>query len=281
MDQEFLIRRMKEDEIQIALDWACQEGWNPGLNDRQCFYQADPNGFFIGLLNGKPIAVGSAVVYDHTFAFCGLYIVDPEFRQKGYGIQLTHARLNYVGNRITGIDGVLNNVSKYERIGYVPAHKNTRYELTSSFSLPLAPKIIDVHTLPFKQLEAFDRLYFPAQRSAFLRAWISQPHSYALGYLDNQDLRGYGVIRPCFNGYKIGPLFAASPMIARVLFESLCSQCQKGPIYLDVPEPNQNSQFLAKHYQMNPMFEVIRMYRNGLPSLDLQGIYGMTSYELG
>lgn len=281
MEKNFLIRRMKENELQIAVDWAQKEGWNPGLSDANCFFQADHNAFFIGLLGDEPIATGSAVVYDEKFAFCGLYIVKPAFRQQGYGMKLTHERLKYVGDRITGIDGVLENVSKYQRIGYQPAHKNTRYELTNlPAGVPDSTNLIHLDALPFEQLEQFDRRYFPAKRSHFLRCWITQPESVALGYADH-GLQGYGVIRKCFNGYKIGPLFATSLMVARCLFESLCNQVKVGPIYLDVPEPNQNALLLAKHYQMKPSFEVIRMYRNGVPEMDLQGIYGITTYELG
>lgn len=280
MNQKFSIRRMKENELHIAIDWAQAEGWNPGLNDAHCFYRADPQGFFIGLLNDEPIATGSAVIYDEGFAFCGLYIVKPEFRKQGYGIQLTEERLKYVGNHVTGIDGVLNNVSKYQQIGYEPAHKNTRYELTAPLTSSIPEQVVDLKTVSFAQLESFDRHYFPAKRSNFLYGWITQPESYALGYI-NQGLRGYGVIRKCVKGYKIGPLFATSAAIAQVLFEALCSKVKMGPIYLDVPEPNENAQMLAKHYQMNPTFEVIRMYRNGSPQIDIQGVYGITSYELG
>jgi hypothetical protein len=46
------IRRMTQDDVSIAVDWARQEGWNPGLRDAQCFFQCDPNGFFVGELNG-------------------------------------------------------------------------------------------------------------------------------------------------------------------------------------------------------------------------------------
>lgn len=91
----YSIRRMKEAEVQIAVDWALKEGWNPGLSDANCFFQADPQGFFIGLLDDEPVAVGSAVVYDDTFAFCGLYIVKQEFRKLGFGLKLTQERLKY------------------------------------------------------------------------------------------------------------------------------------------------------------------------------------------
>lgn len=277
----FQIRRMTEKEVCFAINWARKEGWNPGLNDTECFFAADPSGFFIGLLDDKPIATGSAVAYDDHFGFCGLYIVKSEHRKHGYGIELTHARLNYLGNRIIGIDGVLGNVSKYERIGYVQAHLNQRFELKTIPSVILHPHVEPLQTVPFQQLLTFDRRYFPAPRKAFLEKWISQPESYALGFVENSLLSGYGVIRKCYEGYKIGPLFANSQFVAKALFESLCSKIEKGPVYLDAPQPNENCQKLVKEYRMTPGFEVVRMYKNGSPTIDLSGIYGITTFELG
>src|SRR5262249_20807949 len=140
-------------------------------------------------------------------------------------------------------------------------------------------QVVDLNHLPLKKIEEFERPYFPAPRPYFLKCWITQPNCHALGYV-SKDLEGYGVIRKCFNGYKIGPLFAQSQMIAQHLFESLCSTIHQGPIYLDVPEPNQNALDLIHQYEMKPTFEVIRMYRNGTPKMDLNGIFGITSYEL-
>ena len=278
----YTIRKMKEAEVRIAMDWAQKEAWNPGLRDASCFYKADPQGFFIGLLDDEPIAVGSAVIYDDNFAFCGLYIVKPEFRYQGYGLKLTEERLKYIGHRVTGIDGVLQNVSKYERIGYKASHKQIRYEWTGTSSFSLSTHLVDIRTIPFKDLEEFDRKYFPAPRSEFLRCWIQPANGHELGYLEDQQLKGYGVIRQCFQGYKIGPLFATSPLIAHSLFEAFCAKVSQGPIYLDIPEPNPNAQLLVEHYKMTPKFEVIRMYRNGIPNVNLKAeIYGVTTFELG
>ena len=36
------IRSMKPEEIDLALDWAAAEGWNPGLHDAVPFRAADP-----------------------------------------------------------------------------------------------------------------------------------------------------------------------------------------------------------------------------------------------
>lgn len=279
----YSIRRMNENELQFAMDWAQKEGWNPGLHDANCFYKADPQGFFVGVLDGEPIAVGSAVVYNDNFAFCGLYIVKREFRNQGFGLSLTEERLKYVGHRMTGLDGVLDKVSKYERLGYVVSHKQIRYEWIGRSSFSPSTHIVDVRTIPFNKLENFDRKYFPAPRREFLRCWLHQVNCYALAHLDDQQqLGGYGVMRQCFQGYKIGPLFAKSPLIAQKLFEALCTQVREAAIYLDIPEPNKNAQMLVKNYNMTPKFEVIRMYRNGFPDINLEdGIYGVTTFELG
>ncbi|WP_058465811.1 hypothetical protein [Legionella cincinnatiensis] len=64
---------MSFNEVQLAVTWAANEGWNPGLHDAFCFYQKDPKGFCVGKLSYKVIAVDSAVIYDAHFAFCCFY----------------------------------------------------------------------------------------------------------------------------------------------------------------------------------------------------------------
>jgi len=81
---EYKIRNATREEVDIMVDWAAKEGWNPGLYDANCFYSQDPNGFFVGLLDGKIISTVSAVRYDNTYGFLGFYIVKPQFRGKGY-----------------------------------------------------------------------------------------------------------------------------------------------------------------------------------------------------
>jgi len=70
---DYCIRRMTRRELDIALDWAAAEGWNPGINDGNCFYAADAGGFLAGFLGDKMIASISAVKYGKSFSFIGFY----------------------------------------------------------------------------------------------------------------------------------------------------------------------------------------------------------------
>jgi hypothetical protein len=56
MDDNYTIRPMMKNELDFSIELAAIEGWNSGLQDSDCFYEADNNGFFLGLLNDEPIA---------------------------------------------------------------------------------------------------------------------------------------------------------------------------------------------------------------------------------
>ncbi len=277
----FRIQNMDLNDAKTAVTWAEKEGWNPGLNDSQVFFETDPQGFFAGYLDHELIAVGSAVFYGEQYSFLGLYIVKPEYRDHGYGMQMTDVLLDRAKNRTAGIDGVVSMAPKYEKLGFIPFYKQTRFERNGHFpSVSTSELLLNTH-IPFAQLVQFDRKFFPADRSLFLKKWISQDNAHTIAYMDNGVIQGYGVIRKCVQGYKIGPLFADKQEIADTLFNALCSHARAGPVYLDIPDPQQRARELADTYNMTPKFEVIRMYRNGAPDVGIEGVYGVTSFELG
>lgn len=279
----YRVEPMNRAEVDFAVDWAAKEGWNPGIHDADCFYQTDPHGFFAGKLDNQIIAVGSAVIYDDHFAFCGFYIVDEAYRNEGYGLTLTKARLAYIGARNAGLDGVVNMVDKYERLGYKIAHNNGRYlgKFTGSYVQTPDADIVPLSSVSFDKLCHYDRRHFPAPRENFLKCWINQPEGASLGYIHQGELQGYGVLRACQKGFKIGPLFANSPDIAEKLFLHLVAFAQGEAFYLDIPENNPYAKALVEKYQFQKVFETARMYLKGEPSLPIENIYGITSFELG
>jgi Holliday junction resolvase len=100
--------------------------------------------------------------------------------------------------------------------------------------------------------------------------------------MHNGKLSGYGMVRVCRSGYKIGPLFADSYDIAKSLYISLKSKIEPGqPIYLDVSEVNKDAIALAENHNMRVVFETARMYTGDSPDLPLMRIFGVTTFELG
>lgn len=274
------IRTMLPEELSIAIHWAAQEGWNPGINDAALFYLADPTGFFVGEVDGEVVAVGSAARYDEHYAFCGLYIVAPAHRGKGYGLELTKHRLDYCGERNVGIDGVLENVEIYKRIGYVPYYQNKRFQKIAS-SKQMNSAISEVTDAHIPAILNYDLQCFSAPRKAFLSAWLMQQHGRAVCVLEDGVVKGYAVRRQCQEGYKVGPLFADSPAIAADIFHALQQDIQGEIIILDVPENNSDAVRLAETEKMEVVFATSRMYQKGLPKTNSNKIFGITTFELG
>lgn len=280
--QNYLIRTMTPSEVPLAVDWAAAEGWNPGLEDAVCFSVGDRQGFLVGLWNDEPIAVISAVKYDEKFGFLGFYIVKPEWRGQGYGWQIWCRALDYLQGCNIGLDGVLAQQENYQKFGFQLAYRNVRYQGYTRKQRPDSIHFVDLFTIPWEQVMAYDRQCFPAPRGQFLQGWFAQKGHQAIGYREENLLRGYGVLRPCRLGYKIGPLFADTPEIAENLFLALKSIPEPGEIiYLDVPEVNEEAIALAEKYSMEIVFETARMYTGEAPDLALEKIYGVTSFELG
>ena len=272
---------MVREEVDLAIEWAAREGWNPGLHDAEAFYAADPGGFLVGLLDGEPVATLSAVRYGRDFGFMGFYIVAPQHRGRGYGLKLWNAGLTHLASRNVGLDGVLAKQANYQKSGFKLAYRNIRFQGKAAARKQLAPGIVDTVSLPFDLLEAYDQRSFPASRAVFLKRWVSQPDARALAALDAEgQLQGYGVIRPCRSGYKIGPLLAETPEIASSLFDSLAIGLE-GPVFLDVPEVNPAAVALAQKNGMTAVFETARMFTGEAPRLPLENIFGVTSFELG
>jgi GNAT superfamily N-acetyltransferase len=278
----YTIRAMTRQEVDIAIDWAAAEGWNPGLYDANCFYVADPNGFLIGLLGNEPIATISVVKYGDCFGFLGFYIVKPEYRGKGYGIQIWNAGLAYLRGRTIGLDGVVDQQGNYQNSGFTLAYKNIRYRGTGGGHFSTEAGIVQLSTLPFDEICAYDKSFFPENRVHFLKCWINQPQSTALGILRNSTLAGYGVLRICRSGYKIGPLFADSPELAERLFLALKAHTPAGaPIFLDTPAVNSAAVDLVTRHNMIVAFETARMYKGKIPDLPVKRLFGVTTFELG
>jgi len=281
-DGTYTIRTMRRDEVDIAVEWAAREGWNPGLHDADAFHAADPSGFLIGLLGDEPVATISVVKYGRSFGFLGFYIVKPGCRGKGYGIRIWEAGLKYLAGCTIGLDGVVAQQDNYRKSGFTLAYRNVRYEGRGLGKTPWPSGIVELSSLPFEVVEAYDRPFFPAARSQFLKAWIHPPDGKALGILQGGVLAGYGVIRRCRSGHKIGPLFADRSDLAEALFAALTSSVEPGaPVYLDTPQVNPAAVQLAERRKMKVVFETARMYKGPEPSLPLDRLFGVTTFELG
>ena len=267
--------------IRTAVDWARIEGWNPGLADAEAFAAQDPHGFLGLRRDGALAATISVVNYGPSFGFLGFYICRPDQRGKGLGMALWNEALKLSPARTIGLDGVKAQQGNYAKSGFVLAHENIRHGglKPNGFarSDPALASLSPGDTTTIDRFEQHHRV-FPATRHDFLAAWLRHD---ALALRRDGEIVGYGVVRPCHNGWKVGPLFAASVGDAETILRGLMTRVPDGMVFLDTPATNRAAVDLAVSLGWQPMFETARMYRGPAPEIDTAKVFGITTFELG
>lgn len=290
MSDRLVIRQMSREEVDDLVSWAAAEGWNPGLHDAEIFWSNDPDAFVAAELDNEVIGGGAITSYGGDFGFMGFFIVRPEFRGRGLGNALWHARRERLLQRLRpgasiGMDGVFEMQPYYSMGGFVFSHRDIRYraDIVEAPCLPdpVGEQFVSISEVPFDQVAAYDRTCFPAARPTFLSQWINQPDALACASLRQGTLSGYGVIRRCREGCKIGPLFADDLQAAAGLYARLAQFAVGGPLFLDVPENNPSALQLVEQHRMVSVFGCARMYLGPAPELAHHRIFGVTTFELG
>jgi GNAT superfamily N-acetyltransferase len=276
-----MIRTATRAELDQMVEWAAREGWNPGLHDADTFFAADPEGFLLAEDASGMAGCISAVRYGADFGFIGFYIARPDRRGQGVGMALWREAMARLSGRVVGLDGVVAQQANYQRSGFRLAWRNVRYG--AEMPRPVgggAGQVVPASSVPFEAIAALDASVFSTPRESFLRAWIAAPGHRALAVLRDGAVAGFGVLRPCRQGAKIGPLTATDAAAARALFDALI-EGTAGPVFLDLPEPNRDAVALAEAAGMTPAFETARMYAGPAPALMRERIFGVASFELG
>lgn len=291
-------RASLEDWHQVA-GWAADEGWNPGADDVRHFHPADPAGFFVGRIDGRIVSAVSIVAYSDRYAFLGFYLVHPEHRGKGLGLATWRAAYPYAGDRLVGLDAVPAQEGTYGRSGFTAAYRTLRYAgRPSAPSTPTtaegdapggaaegtapAATVAPVADADLDAITAYDRHCFPADRSSFLRGWLTGSGHTAYVCRRAGAVVGYGVLRRAQDGQRLGPLFADTPADAEALFDALASRLLPDEeVFVDVPETHGDALALVERRGLALHSHTVRMYAGPGPLPSTERTYGITSLELG
>jgi GNAT superfamily N-acetyltransferase len=273
------VRALTLNEVRLVVDWARLEGWNPGFADADAFHATDPDGF-IGLFENETLAAAiSAVRYSPAFGFIGLFIVRSDRRGCGLGRAVWQAGMARLEGATIGLDGVQEQQANYGRQGFVATFRTIRYAGFVSDGQP-DPRVRSFATEHAASVAEIDRRCFPGGRAAFLKGWLRDPH-HSFIHVDGDRTDGYATLRQCWDGYKIGPLFAANADAARRLIQAAAATVSGQRIVIDVPQNNQPAIQLVEGMGLAPVFETMRMYRGKAPGISYGEVFGITTLELG
>ncbi|KAG0358042.1 hypothetical protein BG005_002792 [Podila minutissima] len=324
----FTIAPLSQDHAAaIFFNWSNSEHWNPtaqGDDLGEVYFPLDSGAFFAGMTispttgETKIVSILSGVRHGAEQAWVGFYIVDPAQRGHGYGLKTFQHVLNkHLGNDSArtsiGLDGVMAQVGNYRKSGFTNvAWQNERrhgdlVQLVEVQEAVLADKIRsggvsglrDLATVDGAQLAAMEVQYSGLKRPEFVRRWVQfhsgvqeTKHRFGTAVLaEDGKVLGFGCIRPAQTSYRIGPIYASSPEVAKQILVKMAIDVvetdKRHPlgvpleIDIDVPNTNKHAVELFDGLGWKDTFPSLRMWKGPVPEHDVNGVFGIATLEVG
>lgn len=285
------MRYMSLDDLSMVLGWCKEEGWNVGRYDAEVYYNSSPGSHMLFLLNEEPIGAISLVQYSKDFFTLGPFIVKAEYRQKGFGAQIWQYTMDSVEKNSTiALYGVPAQVERYKKSGFESQFLAKRWEFVNKTSQALSPSFIPSCQLLTEEsipdVSVYDQRIFGVSRQRWLENLIKIPAITGFFIRKDDVICGFGVIRPCVKGFRVGPLFADQAEHAKELFLKLIEIIGENQVIIDIPESNPYAKAFAEYFNLKGVSEndTQAMFRGDPPQEFLANIdknYGVFSLEVG
>ena len=139
--------------------------------------------------------------------------------------------------------------------------------------------------LPLEAIKKYDSEREFTVKPHFLSQWLEHPSGKVIALIDKYNhCHGFARIRPCLlpagEGWRIGPILADSPVLAKVLILNLLIE-HKGVILIDSPERNHNAQSLVSSIGFREISATTRMYKGSHEAVNTKDVYALACLELG
>lgn len=223
--------------------WCIDEGWNLGLYDSDTYYKIDPQGHFI-LKNDEAIASLSLIKHSATFFTLGPFIVKNKYRRQGAGEALWKFAMTRMNEEhphaLIVLYAVSAQVNRYKKLGFMPIIENQRWYINSSTGfhsfLSSNCRPLTVELIPAVSL--YNQLHYFTSRELLFTDMLKKPEVNGLVFMDDNTIKGFGMIRRCIRGFRIGALVADTKEITQSLISGLLNFCNEEQVFIDVPDCN-------------------------------------------
>ena len=287
------VRPMTVADISLGLRLARQAGWNQMEADWRRFLALQPDGCFVGELNGSAVATTAAFIFGPV-AWIAMVLVEIESRRQGVATTLLKHALDFLdgqGVKTVRLDATAAGQPVYEKLGFVPEYPLTRYMgiapvgcAVHTFSLEEHTSLerCAQHTLRFStdQIAAFDCRMTATPREKMLARLFGESPDLTRVWDREGQLEGFITGRRGANATLIGPCIATARAGPALLIAAL-DCCAGQPVFMDVPRDNAPAIEIAEKSGLSIQRHFMRMCRGERIKDHVEAIWASSGPEKG
>jgi ribosomal protein S18 acetylase RimI-like enzyme len=236
-------------DLDFVLNQTTLEGWTSTRRDFEELLHFNPEGSFIGEIDGTSVGMVCTVNYGE-FGFIGNLIVQSMYRGQNFGRTLMEIAMKHLldtGTKSILLDGVPRAVSLYEQLGFRKIVKSLRLEsvLTGQSCehvRPMIPEDLD-------KISVSDTSHFGGRREKFLEMRFSSFAEYCKVLEIDDEIQGFIMGSKRDSSIRIGPwvMNSHTPRSEDLLL-AFAERSSGNPLKIGVLESNKEAiNLLWKH----------------------------------
>ena len=262
-----MVRRLEEDELQLAVPLLAPEGWTLEPVDLARLHAL---GGAVGAFEHEELVGFLTFLDTPPYRWIGNVVSSPPVRGRGVAAAMMAEAMR--GASRVALYSVEKAVPLYERAGLVPSGEV--YSMRALRSTPGPARAEDLHAADVDAAIALDREATAMDRSRLLRA-LFDVHPASVVRRDGAVV-AFGVAKVYYDVTEIGPVVAREPADAWTIVDTLLAETN-GPHDVAVHAPSAG--WTQRGFATS--FRATAMFKGGAPSWDLARYHAAAGLEKG
>nr|XP_034316400.1 uncharacterized protein LOC105317153 [Crassostrea gigas] len=288
-DIRYEIRPLKRADLPSLYALLAENKWNMEMSYLECVFNTDPTGLVVVVKdNGEVIGHNGILAHSDTIASSGMNVVKDEYRKLGIGKQMFRDVMKVMGDRNVGGTSLSNRITFYAQFGWTIKSYTFHYNqgpVNPEF-IADAPEgdfeIVSARDIKFDDVIAYDSEIHTVPRPVYISNWAEHQLANTYVALKSGRVVGYGVVRPSDVGYKMYPLYADDPKIAKALFCRLTSHIPAGhDLIFTQPIDNDQANAMVAGNKLTSYLSMTRLYNKWNIPVDIKRVYSVSTTEYG
>ena len=258
------LRVMTLNDIPGGMRLNALAGWNQTESDWKRFLAASPNGCLVMEEGAKLVGTATTLSYEDRFAWIGMVLVDPEFRNRGIGTRLLRRMIEYLddaGIPTLKLDATPLGKPLYEKLGFVSEYEIERWTLKRTTPDERVVNAPPLQTEQLSEILAYDREVFGADRSALLRALYEERSDLTLAIGSGTHMQGYAFGRHGLFADHLGPWMARDGDSAEKMLKDFLERSPRDTVIADALKSNPAAGEILRSTGFTITRPLTRMYR--------------------